>query len=259
MNKKIISLYLFISLATFVFANTRTAEYATAFSSILTEINKFEVTAFYHGESATERCKFILKDSWNITNYDQLMAQVLDLMANGQNKSYTFLSELVDKNKGLSPIEIIKKECLTSYEGVRLFYVCQVKDRLGILGINAWDYARCLNLLRWGISAGYITEEEALQHAEAAVDFLTQQYQTWDDFFAHYIAGRQFFAVTEGKAKEYAQAAVESCKNVMKKINFDNLPLSGKAYSALLKYDDPTLYMNPLRKPNSGMRYIFFI
>ena len=245
MSKKILSSFLILFLSLCIFANTQTAEYATAFSSILTEMNQFDVTAFNHGESAAERCRFILKDSWEITNYEQLIAQVTDLTVSGQNKSYMFLAELIDKNKGLSPIEIIKKECLNSYEGVRLFYVCNVKDRLGFAGIEAWDYARSLNLLRWGISAGYITEEEALQLSEAIVDYLIQVYATWDDFFAHYVAGRQFFSVTDGKAKEYAQAAVDSCKKVMKKIDFENLPLSGTPETALLKFDDPSLLYEP--------------
>ena len=249
MNKKILSLCLIVFITFSVFSNEsvdfdkeHTERYACAFSSIMAQMNELNVTSFNYGKDVGKQCRFILKNSWDITNYEQLISQIDDLLAHGHNGTFLFLAGLIETNENMKPVEIISKECLTASEGTRLFYVYSIKDRLGPLAISAWDKARCISLLRWSISAGFITEEEALQRAEPIVESLINEYSTWDDFFAHYIAGRQFYGATDNSSSRLATDAVKYCKQVHKKIDFENLPLQGTASdTGLLKYDDTSL------------------
>ena len=249
MSKKILSLCLIVFITFSVFGNEivefdkeHTERYACAFSSLLAQMNALPVTSFNYGENVDKQCRLILKNSWSITNYEQLISQIDDLLAHGHNGTFLFLAGLIEKNENLKPIEIIAKECLTGSEGTRLFYVYSIKDKLGPLAISAWDKARCINLLRWSISAGYITEEEALQRAAPIVESLINEYATWDDFFAHYIAGRQFYGATDNSSSRLAVDAVKYCKQVHNKIDFENLPLQGTAsFTGLLNYDDTSL------------------
>lgn len=108
---------------------------------------------------------------------------------------YKRLCQYVDKYPGKSPEEISALECLGMGNTTSLFFVMQMKEKLGEHGMLAWDYGRFLTVLRWGIAAGWISEQAAMQEARPIIDELLACYDSWEDYLAHYAIGRGLFAL----------------------------------------------------------------
>ena len=103
---------------------------------------------------------------------------------------YEWLCELVDYYPGKTAEEISALECLELDDTASLFYVMQMKKKLGEYGLLAWENSRGLAGLRWSIGAGWLTEQEAMQYARPLIDEVLDCYDSWDDFLAHYAIGR---------------------------------------------------------------------
>ncbi len=59
-----------------------------------------------------------------------------------------------------------------------------MKDVLGSHGIEAWDQGRQITLLRWGMGAGYISYDEALELIKTIVESIKANYVSWTDFIS---------------------------------------------------------------------------
>jgi len=71
-----------------------------------------------------------------------------------------------------------------------------------------WDYARYINVCRWGVSAGYITPEEAWPLVMNAARILQRSFGSWQEFGEDYMVGRKFIPPTTiGTPYESPQAA----------------------------------------------------
>lgn len=108
---------------------------------------------------------------------------------------YKRLRQYFDKYPGKSPEEISAIECLGVKNTTCLYFVMQMKEKLGEHGLLAWDYGRFLTVLRWGIAAGWISEQAAMQEAWPIIDELLACYDSWEDYLAHYVIGRGLYAL----------------------------------------------------------------
>ncbi len=203
-------------------------QYAVAFSSNLFGINKQNQLDFSNNAYA-ERGKNILKDSWGITDYQGLKENHETLIQGGHHGAYNNLLELLNKNKGKTVLEIAKKEGLGVIETTRLYYVQKMKDVLGSHGIEAWDQGRQITLLRWGIGAGYISYDEAIELIKPLVENIKSNYVSWTDFMAHYIAGRAFYGLFDSDYTELTKNAIEVANQVNRKIPYESLNFSASS------------------------------
>ena len=103
---------------------------------------------------------------------------------------YEWLCRLADYYPEETAEKISALECLAMDDTACLFYVAQMKKKLGEYGLLAWENGRALAGLRWSIGAGWLTEQEAMQYARPLIDEILDCYVSWDDFIAHYAIGR---------------------------------------------------------------------
>lgn len=147
----------------------------------------------------------ILENSWGLYSRGDVLILLEDyrLRRLGHSVTYNKLKERLNQTKQKSVQaaveELAIKECLQSYEIVRLYFVSEMQDILGEYGLLAWDYGRMLSILRWSIAAGWIPEAEALELAKPFIDELINAYDSWEDYAVHYAFGRVFYAVSDGK------------------------------------------------------------
>lgn len=217
--------------------------YAIAFSSNLFELNRqyhldFDNLVKLSDKSADS--KKLLKNSWGIESYDDLIEMYQSLEESGQSGSYQALSDLLNKYPDKSPAQIAAYENLSMLDTSRLFFVNETRDRLGEHGIEAWDQGREITILRWGISSDYISREEAMSLIEPVEEKILQNYYSFEDYISHYIIGRQFYGLTDGTYEALGQAAKEASLNARAYIPFEYLdfPAENIGSSKVMSYND---------------------
>ena len=201
-------------------------KYAVAFSSNLFEINH-AIHLDFTNKARYLQGKRILKDSWNITDYKSLVDNFNDLEESGHSGAYDKLLALLNKHKGKSVLEIAHAEKLDVIQTTRLYYVDKMKDVLGQHGIEAWDEGREITTIRWGLGAGYISYDEAISLIEPVVERIKNNYVSWDDFMAHYMAGRGFFALYSSDYKSMVENAIKAAEDSRKSIPYQEIIFSG--------------------------------
>ena len=206
-------------------------KYAIAFSS-----NLFQLNSQYHLDFDNKvqlsinssNPKGLLKDSWDIENYEDLIGMYTRLEDYGHSGSYKTLADLIDKYPGKTPVQIAAEEHLSIGDTYRLHFVYDTKDILGSHGIEAWDEGREITILRWGIASGYITTEEAMRLIEPVVEKIRKNYVSFYDYISHYIMGRQFFGLYDGDFEELGKYAKEAVLEAEAYIPFETLVFSGE-------------------------------
>lgn len=200
---------------------------AIAFSSNLFEINQ-ENHFDFSNKSKAEEGRQILKESWNILDYKTLVDNFNELEKSGHSGAYDTLLALLDKHKNKSVLEIAHTENLDVIQTTRLYYVAGMKDVLGSHGIEAWDEGREITTIRWGLGAGYISYDEAVKLIEPVVERIKKNYVSWDDYMAHYIAGRGFYGLFSSNYKSLTENAITAAENTRKTIPYKEIKFSGK-------------------------------
>ncbi|SFI69842.1 Protein of unknown function [Treponema bryantii] len=220
-------------------------KHAIAFSS-----NIFQTNHMFHLDFCN-RIRFenwssgkaILKNDWDVIDYESLIKAFNELEEGGHNGSYMELLELLEKYPDKTPIEIGKLEELSVLSVTRLFFVDAKKDVLGKNGIRAWDDGREIALLRWGIGAGFISEEEAKVLMTPVVKRIQESYVSWDDYIYHYIAGRGFFGLSDSSYSSRVDLARYFMKCSKAFICVDDLKFYGKkSNKEIMSYGDCAYY-----------------
>lgn len=215
-------------------------KYFNAFSSNLMQLNSQNLSTFNpayklsiykivprKSKSKDTQSINILKNSWSITNKEELFAQIESLESGGHAGSYREILAIDNANPLLSVLEISNKECLSVLETTRLFFVRKMKDVLGDHGIEAWDKGREISLFRWALAAGYVTEEEIIEPMLKISNVLKADYTSWEDFTAHYIAGRAFYGLYDGDYGKLTDNALNAAAKVIETIPVLSLPFDG--------------------------------
>lgn len=226
-------------------------QYAIAFSSNLFELNKYFQLDFtnniYFGGKRPDKYdrRRFLNESWSITDHKTLVDMVASLNIDGHSGSYDELRSYIKKHPGKSPIEIGEIENLSVLAVTRLYFVQKMDSILGEHGIEAWDDGRALTLLRWGIYLDYIDYEEAMALSIPIVNKIRDNYVSWEDFMAHYIAGRCFWGLIDSDYKNLAEASVKAAKDTRSYVPCEKLIFTAENadFSHKMTLDD--CYYNP--------------
>ena len=202
--------------------------YACAFSSNFFELNKLSNKSFDPTDNAKQFqriCIQLLKSNFQVSSPKDISKAVENLKNDGDNAIFQHAVKLFEANKGKSALDIIKKQCLSVEDASTLFFAETMKDKLRVKDLSAWDNGRIIELYRCAVGAGYIKQEEALLAVKPAVDFLTATYISWDDYFAHYFAGKQMSSLYEGKYSSAFEASKQAYMLSKGKINYGEVPL----------------------------------
>lgn len=150
--------------------------------------------------------KRLLQDSWGISNRDQFL-QTLDWIDQGGHRQP--FSLLGTRTATLSPSQLSAVTSrLNSEDANSVIVAHRYYEKYGAQSITAWDYARYINLCRWGVAAGYISEEEAWPRAMHAAQILQQTFTSWKELGENYLVGRQFWSLRQTKIDGQAMRAI---------------------------------------------------
>ena len=173
--------------------------------------------------------KEILDDE-NITNYETLISYVNSL--DERNDSYTDFKEKLEKEPMQSVSRLCAREDKNMKTAVRMCYLKDKKDLIGNHNIEAWGYGRKIAMLRWGMGAGFISEQEATSLVIPMVEKIKADYTSFEDFFYHWLAGYCFDYVDdypeEGELNPIIDNLIRVTEETRAYIPFEKLQFTGE-------------------------------
>lgn len=180
-------------------------EWALAASAILATFNREPLGTLSSGGDP-QRTKRLIRDSWGVANRDDLLGALSWIEQGGHRQIF---SELGARTEKASPEQL--KDALSRLDSekansVRVAH--RYYEKFGMQSITAWDYARYINLCRWGVSAGYITESEAWPRVMYATVLLQQTFGSWREFEENYLVGREFWSLRQTVIDGQAMRAI---------------------------------------------------
>jgi hypothetical protein len=157
-------------------------------------------------EEFVKRQKELLGSWWDVHSREELLDMLDNLERGkyGQRQAYWETRRKLVEAKMENYLRVIKEAEFESEGGARAFIVA---THLGVvhgatLPIAAWDFGRYINLCRWGVVCGWITEQEAWDRIIPAARLLQSSYTSWDNFAADYLLGRNFWSPQDAADNE---------------------------------------------------------
>ncbi|NLM00435.1 MAG: DUF1266 domain-containing protein [Treponema sp.] len=131
-----------------------------------------------------EKSKKLLNITANLDTKSKTKNYALKLTSEGNNEEYYTLQHLyeLDTDKNFSTAQKRK-----------LQYALLYKDAFGKNPLKAWDYARFITCLRWGVGAKFFTENEARNYINPVLEDIKKMYSTWDEFMESFLRGAEFY------------------------------------------------------------------
>ena len=176
----------------------------------------------------TTKGKAILNDNWEIKNYEDLMQNYNELSEGEQNNLYLELKELIAQNPDISFIDLGFRDNLNVTAVSRMYFVQDKQELLGTHALEAWIDARRISIIRWAMGTGYISQQEAMTLITPIVQKIKDDYKSFDEFIAHWIAGYCFNAVYDSTCPECTEELIAAVKTARAYIPFEELAFTGK-------------------------------
>ena len=133
-----------------------------------------------------------LEKDWELYSKDDVL-NLLEKYRNGNWGGRDWWLEkaetLLKKYPNASIDEIAKAENLGIWQVATIWFFAENKELLGTHGTLALDIVRLLGVVRWSVSLGWFTEEEAVNTARPLMAQLLNAYDSWEDFAAHFGIG----------------------------------------------------------------------
>ncbi len=170
----------------------------------------------------------VLNENWEIFNYEQLIENYNELTEGEQAAAYLELKDYFKQYPELTPVEIGTREDLNITAVSRMYFVKDKMEVLGFHGLDAWIDSRRISIIRWGIGAGYISEEEGRNLIIPIAKKLKDDYVSFEDFIAHWIAGYCYNAVYSSTCPECAEKLIKAIDTARAYIPFEELKFTGK-------------------------------
>jgi Protein of unknown function (DUF1266) len=164
-------------------------------------------------EEEKSRDKVLLASWWDIHSRDELLGTLDKLQSgeDGQRRDYWDIRRRLLEGKMENYLRIISEAAAEKNNPAGVFIVVThlVPLRGATLPITAWDFGRYINLCRWGVFCGWLTEQEAWDRIVPAARLLQASYASWDDFASDYLLGRNFWNPEMGSDNETVRYTVK--------------------------------------------------
>ena len=126
-----------------------------------------------------------------------------------------------------------------------MYYLNSKKDLLGEHDGDAWIAARRIAVLRWGMGAGYISEEEAAELIIPIVEQIKDAYTSFEDFHSHWLACYCYSFFEKDEVNATIDRLVKVMDSARAYIPFEKLAFTGKNADKEHPLESSQLYYTP--------------
>ena len=178
--------------------------WALAASAIASTANR-EGTSTLAAE-ASARARELLAAGWGVRRRDDLFRALNEL---DEGTERAMFSKMGERSSALSETQFEKMVSRLSPQQANALKVArEYYPRYQGQSLLGWDYARYINVCRWGVAAGYMTPDEAWPLIMNAARTLQSTFGSWQEFGQNYMVGRKFVPPVDiGTPMRSAQAA----------------------------------------------------
>ena len=144
-------------------------------------------------ETRTEQIRENIKKNWGITNRKTLIEKTDSLLDKGAKYGYQrTINRMGEEELNMSEEEIEEKygerDSYYQYLGCYLAH-----QNLPKVGVDAWDYCRCIRLYACGYICGYISYDEYLIHSAPIALQLQKEFDSWTEIYESQYYGNLYF------------------------------------------------------------------
>jgi hypothetical protein len=178
-------------------------QWAIACGANLAYINKQPLNIFKSGLEVSN-CSYLLSNWWNINNREELF-ETLEWLAgigdrdNYEHVIYTYFTLSVhERERYIRDGGILEEEVADILEKIKQARKQFVEDGLieteqPIPNTMIWDYARIINLCRFGLDCGYLEEAEVSGIILYAAKKIKPLYNSWKELGTAYVFSRSIW------------------------------------------------------------------
>jgi hypothetical protein len=195
--------------------------HALAFGAILGSQNGEPHTqlALSSGESDLsdpQKERDMLASWWGVHTREELLS-LLDKLQSGEDgtrSDFWVIRRKLIEGKMENYVRIISEAASEDNGAARAVIVATHLNPIhgNALPTTAWDFGRYINLCRWGVVSGWLTEQEAWDRIVPAARLLQASFTSWDEFAVDYIVGRNFWnpqSASENETIRYTVSLLE--------------------------------------------------
>lgn len=174
------------------------------------ETSYTEYMIFPFGTELESNSKETLKEFWGIENKSNFMETLDYLKKSGHQDEFAIYKKMIDDNGGasadLTVIEAYKKDDEVKQ---KLAFIKSNYDAISTTGIKAWDYARYVNNVCLGYSAGYVTKLEGEKLIDDLLKETRNSYKNWNDYYKDYMMGLKYWGGDKENETQYENTIKE--------------------------------------------------
>ena len=172
-----------------------------------------------------------LEQAWGVTDRATADTTIDWLLTEGHRVGYAGLMEALDE---LGAAEMTE-DALVAYlnsnysftsddEPVYLARSYSYYRTYGSGAIDGWDYCRAMSLAGWYYTAGYYTEEEAMQKSLEIAEIIQARFSSWDEMMDSYLMGYEYWSSTSSEQRRTVYEEIKARENSPFSLDW-NLPL----------------------------------
>lgn len=159
--------------------------WALAVTAIASTINRAGTSTL--AADTPEQARKILAAGWQVHNREDLFNALGDIE---DGREIAILSTLGQRISGLSEADFNKfLSRLTPSQAKAARVVRQYNTMYQGQNLTGWEYARYIDVCRWGVSAGYMTPDEAWPRIMSAARTIQGSFGSWREFGQNYLLG----------------------------------------------------------------------
>jgi nitrate reductase NapE component len=170
-------------------ADEQTKLWIIASTGILTIENRDSFTEF-KSNIPLEIQKNLLDEWWGITDEESAIGTMEWLLYEGQRSEIEYVKDLLSKEE----VDYNKEYLYPNGERISEFNISLTNNSLMDKDMSAWDLVRVIQIARWSLNAGYISEDTALRFSYYSAINLQRKYDSWEEMGNIYILGRQYWS-----------------------------------------------------------------
>lgn len=171
--------------------------------------NYSELMIYPFGAEEGESSKETLEEFWDVKDKAMFMETLNYLKKSGHHNEFIIYKKMIDENGGETAD--IAKAGANKDEEVKgkLEFIKNNYAAISKTGIKAWDYARYVNNVCLGYSAGYITKEEGEKFIADVLIETRALYSNWNDYYNDFNMGLKYSGIDKENEAQYEKTAKE--------------------------------------------------
>ncbi|MDZ8119865.1 DUF1266 domain-containing protein [Pontiella agarivorans] len=175
-------------------------QWGIAASAVLTKKNEHDLFSLRGVPDSVweqERNReFLEGDGWDVSGREDLIKTIERVMKTGHRSSFKQIHDSLEAGPAVYWINNFLHRLKYGYafRPHRVAFVERYAEELAGRSLIGWDLARVISLVRWGVAAGYLEEEEAWQWIMPAAQEIQRIYGSWEELGEAYVTGRMFWS-----------------------------------------------------------------